>query len=160
MNLLKKLKESKILNVPIDSKKAQTGTLEDFFPDNVSDNNQLLLPYVLKKSICPYWYQRRMGEKATVSIWNYASFMAIQLGNLNKERDDIGEQWVPSDLLICDEAHDFEDALVGYGTIEIKLDFISNILEDKPLQDEIEKAVNTKNYGLIFMCLEKAKKKN
>ena len=88
--------------------------------------------------------------------------MAIQLGNLNKEIEDIiklGEQWVPSDLLICDEAHAFEDELVGYGTIEIKLDFISNILKDKPLHDEIEKAVNTKNYGLLFMCLEKAKKK-
>jgi len=148
-------KESKILNVPIDSKKAQTGTLEDFFPDNVSDNNQLLLPYVLKKSICPYWYQRRMGEKATTSIWNYKSFIATQLPELNRKKVNNNE-WKEENLLICDEAHALEDELVGRGSIEIKLDFISEILGDQKLLDEIRKENLDDN--MILTHLESAKK--
>ena len=148
-------KESKILNVSIDSKKAQTGTLEDFFPDNVSDNNQLLLPYVLKKSICPYWYQRRMGEKATTSIWNYKSFIATQLPELNRKKENNNE-WKEENLLICDEAHTLEDELVGRGSIEIKLDFISEILGDQKLLDEIEKGNLDDN--MVLSHLESAKK--
>ena len=87
--------QSELLSVPIIlseqqkvSEEVQT-TIEDYLTDvQRTEDQPIELPYVLENSVCPYWYQRRMGEKATVSIWTYASFMHIQLVNLEKEREN------------------------------------------------------------------------
>ena len=68
--------QSKLLSVPIIlseqqkvSEEVQT-TIEDYLTNTQRTAGQPIeLPYVLEDSVCPYWYQRRMGEKATVSIW-------------------------------------------------------------------------------------------
>ena len=152
-------KTSEILRDRHNDKK--TGTLDDYLPDN-NEGGDYDVPYILKSPICPYWYQRRLGEKATISVWNYKSFLSTQLSDFNEELEKNKKERIevdPERLLICDETHALEDELVDHYTIEINLYLISKVLKNQRLHDDLEAIMKERSYDKIYDYCNQAKEK-
>ena len=73
------------------------------------------------KEECGYYLQSRLGEQASFAVYNYAKYLTSYL---EEEIDDEDHRLRKvnsnqKELLICDEAHNLENALAEFGTLEL-----------------------------------------
>jgi Rad3-related DNA helicase len=110
--------------------------LEEKIPkeSEVQRNNGQLI--IRENEICPYYQQRMMGEAGSFAVYNYPMYISTMLG---KSTDS--EKTRPRQILICDEAHQLEDKLKDQGSIELDLNSINEIIDNKKIISEIK--VNT-----------------
>jgi len=111
--------------------------------------DQCMYSYIKKpcpeKENCPYYIHKEKAKESRFVIWNYPMFLTNQTF--------VGD-FPPADLLICDEAHLLESALMGFVNVRFDHDFFNDYGLGFPGKDdekyvldrinEVEKVINTR----------------
>ena len=83
---------------------------------------------------CKFYEQKSKGERSSFCVYNYPMFMfSSSAKDEPEEEPELGHKT----LLICDEAHDFENYLKANLGLEIK-DTYATKIDRKDLQDKIK----------------------
>jgi Rad3-related DNA helicase len=102
-----------------------------------------------KYEVCPYYVHKCIAKQSNYVVWNYPMFLVNQTF--------IGDFDI-ADLIICDEAHLLESALMNFVNIAFNHDFFNELgltfpgkEEEKYVLDRIDDAekVISKRYGLL-----------
>jgi len=102
-----------------------------------------------KKERCPYYAHKEVAKQSKFVIWNYPMFLVNQT---------FAGDFPPADLLICDEAHLLESALMNFVNIKFDHHFFNDLSlgfpgkdEEKYVFDRINKAekIINKQYSTI-----------
>jgi len=89
-----------------------------------------------RKDECPYYAHKEIAKQNKFVIWNYSMFLVNQT---------FAGDFPPADLLICDEAHLLESALMNFVNIKFDHDFFNELDLTFPGKDEEEYVFNRIN---------------
>ena len=99
---------------------------------------------------CKFYEQRSIGERSSFRVYNYPMFMFSTSAKDEPEQEpELGHKT----LLICDEAHDFENYLKANLGLEIK-DTYATKIDRKDLQDKIKSVKTTSKMDEILTIVE------
>ena len=95
--------------------------------------DQCMYSYIKKpcprKEECPYYIHKEKAKQSKYVVWNYSMFLTNQTF--------VGD-FPPADLLICDEAHLLEGALMSFINVTFNHDFFNDFDIGFPGKDEEE----------------------
>ena len=74
---------------------------------------------------CDYYLQRRMGEKASFAIYNYAKYLSSYLADASTVND------AQHELLICDEAHSLEEQLANHMALKLSTEYATKVKNEE-----------------------------
>ena len=74
---------------------------------------------------CDYYLQRRMGEKASFAIYNYAKYLSSYLADASTVND------AQRELLICDEAHSLEEQLANHMALKLSTEYATKVKNEE-----------------------------
>lgn len=96
-----------------------------------------------EKENCPYYVHKEKAKQSQFVVWNYPMFLTNQT---------FAGDFPPADLIICDEAHLLEGALMNFVNIKFDHDFFNDLQlgfpgkeEEKWVIDRINKAYQFAN---------------
>ena len=99
---------------------------------------------------CKFYEQKSKGERSSFCVYNYPMFMfSSSAKDEPEEEPELGHKT----LLICDEAHDFENYLKANLGLEIK-DTYATKIDRKDLQDKINSVKTTSKMDEILTIVE------
>ena len=99
---------------------------------------------------CKFYEQKSKGERSSFSVYNYPMFMfSLSAKDEPEQEPELGHKT----LLICDEAHDFENYLKANLGLEIK-DTYATKIDRKDLQDKIKLVKTTSEIDEILKIVK------